>query len=905
MNCPRCQKEITGESSACASCGFSFDDATRRLDSPLSPPVMPSQTQRQSTSFDAIDDARFVPGTILAERYRIMGLLGRGGMGEVYRADDLKLGQPVALKFLSEQFASDSEALARLYREVRIARQVSHPNVCRVYDIGELEGQHFLSMEFIRGEELSSLLRRIGRLPAAKATEIARQICAGLAAAHNRGVLHRDLKPANVMIDEHGHARLTDFGIAALAEEIRGDEIRAGTPAYMSPEQLAGKDLTAKSDIYSLGLVLYELFTGKKAFSAPTLPALLDLRNSDSTPSTPSSLVKNIDPLVERVILRCIEKDPDGRPDSALQVAAALPGGDPLAAALAAGETPSPEAVAAAPTEGTLRPVRAFTCFALLLIGLTLSVLLADKTRLHRRVPLTKSPEVLQDRAREIISKFGYDKSVDSAYGMDVEDAYLRYLREHDSSAARWEKISSGQPAAILFWFRQSPRYLVPYSRVVVRADDPPETVSGMAKAELDMQGRLISFAGVPARNEQTVDPASVAGYDWRNLFVEADLDPSSFQPTAPRRLPDHYADTRAAWEGVSPGRPDIPIRVEAAAYRGEPVYFQIIYPWNNSTGQVDAQTGGQVRIVQTLAFVCILAVLFGGMLLALRNLRLGLGDRKGAFRLAVFLFVLNMISQWIIGGHHIPQLQVEFNIFIRHFAISLFYAGLLWSMYIALEPFVRGRWPHRIISWSRLLGGNFRDPLVGRDLLIGGLFGVALNLLYGVWTLAPKWLGRAPDLSSTVTGLLGFRGFLQQFMLILTQDTLLTALALLLVLLLLSFVFRKDWLTALASWVLFTFALAATGHNLGIDIFFGGLIAAAIIFAAMRFGLLVSVFLFLFVSVSYELPMTSDFSVWYATNALFALVFLVALGAFGCYVSLGGAHAFQSRAVTRASLPH
>jgi serine/threonine-protein kinase len=149
---------------------------------------------------------------MVAERYRIVGLLGRGGMGEVYRADDLKLGQPVALKFLPEHLLSDGAALARFHREVRIARQVSHQNVCRVYDIGEVDGRHFLSMEFIKGEELALLLRRIGRLPSDKATDIVRQLCAGLAAAHNRGVLHRDLKPANVMIDENGNVRLTDFG---------------------------------------------------------------------------------------------------------------------------------------------------------------------------------------------------------------------------------------------------------------------------------------------------------------------------------------------------------------------------------------------------------------------------------------------------------------------------------------------------------------------------------------------------------------------------------------------------------------------------------------------------------------------------------------------------------------------
>ena len=190
----------------------------------------PSARSSHSTSFDSIDDARFVPGTILAERYRIVGLLGKGGMGEVYRADDLKLGQPVALKFLPDHLLSDGAALARFHREVRVARQVSHKNVCRVYDIGEVDGRHFLSMEFIKGEELSSLLRRIGRLPEDKAIQIARQICAGLAAAHDVGVLHRDLKPANVMIDENGNARITDFGLAGLTEEFADDEVSPARP---------------------------------------------------------------------------------------------------------------------------------------------------------------------------------------------------------------------------------------------------------------------------------------------------------------------------------------------------------------------------------------------------------------------------------------------------------------------------------------------------------------------------------------------------------------------------------------------------------------------------------------------------------------------------------------------------
>lgn len=163
--------------------------------------VQPGHASHSSSSFD---EGRFPAGTLLAGRYRILGLLGRGGMGEVYRANDMKLGQPVALKFLPESTASNQQMLARLHAEVRIARQVSHPNVCRVYDISEVDGAVFFTMEYVDGEDLGSLLRRIGRLPADKGVEIARRLCAGLAAAHDKGVLHRDLKPANIMIDGRG-----------------------------------------------------------------------------------------------------------------------------------------------------------------------------------------------------------------------------------------------------------------------------------------------------------------------------------------------------------------------------------------------------------------------------------------------------------------------------------------------------------------------------------------------------------------------------------------------------------------------------------------------------------------------------------------------------------------------------
>src|SRR5258708_23663867 len=334
MFCSKCGAQVSPNGRFCSACGESVDadngapllgnegsleGATiapsfpepRKTPSPL-PSVRTPRAPSSSnplTSSDPISGGRFAPGQIIAQRYRVVALAGRGGMGEVYRAEDLTLGQVVALKFLPEALSQDAAALSRFHAEVRTARQVSHPNVCRMFDIGEADGILFLTMEYVDGEDLASVVRRVGRLSPDKATEIARQVCAGLAAAHERGVIHRDLKPANVMLDGAGKIRITDFGLAGIAASIKGADVRAGTPAYMAPEQLAGRDVSTKSDLYSLGLILYEILTGKRAFEAATLPELMKQRESGAV-TNPSTLVRELDSLEERVILRCLETVP-------------------------------------------------------------------------------------------------------------------------------------------------------------------------------------------------------------------------------------------------------------------------------------------------------------------------------------------------------------------------------------------------------------------------------------------------------------------------------------------------------------------------------------------------------------------------------------------------------------------
>ncbi len=322
----------------CPHCGGTLPEAeslpTEVL--PESPTVVPRPSLDVSGGARPPGSAQLQPGAVLAGRYRIVSLAGRGAMGEVYRAEDLRLDQTVALKFLPPALADDPERLARLLNEVRIARQVSHPNVCRVYDVGETDGRPFLTMEFIAGEDLASLLRRKGRLPENEAFGIARQLCAGLAAAHERGVLHRDLKPSNVMVDDRGVARITDFGLAEAGVAIVGRKAREGTPSFMAPEQLAGTEVTQQSDIYALGLMLYEIFAGRSAFPEPGADPLAQRRTAP--PPAPASVARGVDPSVSRLVLRCLDPDPAQRPRTARAVTAALPGGLPLGAALAAAQ---------------------------------------------------------------------------------------------------------------------------------------------------------------------------------------------------------------------------------------------------------------------------------------------------------------------------------------------------------------------------------------------------------------------------------------------------------------------------------------------------------------------------------------------------------------------------------------
>ena len=657
-------------------------------------------------------------------------------MGEVYKAEDLKLDHAVALKFLPETLSLSPSALARFHGEVRIARQVSHPNVCRVYDIGEVDGLNFLTMEFIDGEDLASLLRRIGRPQADKAVEVARQLCAGLAAAHDAGVVHRDLKPHNVMIDGRGKARITDFGVAALAREVRQENVVAGTPAYMAPEQLRGEMATIRSDIYSLGLILYELFTGKRAIQAGTLAEAVMHHSAGSMVTSPSHVVQDIDPVVERVILRCLEKDPAARPASAIQVAAALPGGDPLQAALAAGETPSPEMVAASGSTDAMKPALAIAIGFVAITVLVIFAILGSRQTLQGMTPRDASPEVMAYRAREILKSLGYaDRGVDSAFGFVTDARYLSWDRLHQPVEGRLQRVSRVRPPALPFWYRESPEPMpvlwggLDSAGAPVMPDvslvNPPFGVRGMRYLKLDTQGRLIEFGAIPPEGAGQTPAVPM---QWDVLFRLVGLDPAGFKSAAPEWTPTWAVDEQVAWSGMFPERPDLPIRLEAAAFRGRLVAFKVFGPWGES--------GSFGYTAPLIPSIISNALLLFSLVLAWINMRTGRGDRRGAFRVAAGLFILSLVAS-LLGGHHVSGREELLQVRVM-VAIALFNAAFMYVAYLAIEPQVRRRWPKVLVGWSRLLTGHIRDPLIGREVLIGLALGAGLAVgQYTVYVVA------------------------------------------------------------------------------------------------------------------------------------------------------------------------
>lgn len=766
-------------------------------------------------------------------------------MGQVYRADDLTLGQTVALKFLAHQHSS-----GRIYEEVRIGRQISHPNVCRLYDIAQVDGQQFITMEFVDGEDLASLLRRIGRLPTEKALMLTREICAGVAAAHEKGVIHRDLKPANVMIDGRGRARVTDFGLALAGN---GASDLAGTPLYMAPEQFDGAAASVRSDIYALGLVLYEIFTGRRPFDFASADQVLDGKRRGHFPA-PSQIARDIPPAVERVIERCLDSNPRSRPESVEGVLRELPGFDPLAAAIAAGETPSPGMVAAAAERGDLSRVAAWTLLSLSIAGLIAYAALTSQTMLYRRLPVLKPPDVLADNANAILEATG--------------QALMR------ADSAGYFLAAPGE--LLRFHWRQSPQPISVSSGLEprVRDDDPPWDVPGMAGVITDPAGTLVELTVVPPRKE--APPAHRAPVDWSPFLRFAHIG-GALEPVASIWSAPVDSDAKQAWmtgDGT---------RIEAASYHGRPVWFAVIAPGSRPGSQLlqlilKFNVGSGV-----VAFVVMIIFLISAIVLANRNLRRGQGDRRAAVSIAAFEFVTGFAA-FLMRAHHAPSALSEALLTVKVAFMTTSLALLMWCAYVAIEPLVRRRWPATLIGWNRLLERRFLDPMVGRDALIGGTVGTLSALAWQAAVLTPG----TPLMNNVFSGLSDLReiGFFIGFALSQAVMGVLSAATVLLALHILTRSFRAALtLYFVAAWL---FLVGDASGALWYRMAYAAVVAAALLVLFIRFGLLaLSVAAFPFFLLR-TVPLTLDPNAWYFGRSLFVLLLLGLLLFFGFFISLG-----------------
>jgi len=311
MKCPHCDFDIPSGTRFCGNCGSSLYPSEK-----VSPP--PAETLRMPLK-------ELATGTLFARRYEVIEELGKGGMGRVYKVFDKKIKEKVALKLLRPEISLDEETVERFSNELKYARRIIHKNVCRMFDLGEEEGTHFITMEYVSGEDLKSMIRMMGRLSPGQAVSITRQVCEGLAEAHQLGVVHRDLKPQNIMIDREGNARIMDFGIARSlkARGITDGGIIIGTPEYMSPEQVEGKEVDQRADIYALGVILFEMLTGKVPFEGDT-PLSIAVKHKTEAPQDPSKLNAQVPLDFSQLILKCLEKDKKNRPQGAEEVLSQL-----------------------------------------------------------------------------------------------------------------------------------------------------------------------------------------------------------------------------------------------------------------------------------------------------------------------------------------------------------------------------------------------------------------------------------------------------------------------------------------------------------------------------------------------------------------------------------------------------
>ncbi|MGA8233920.1 MAG: hypothetical protein WB795_20760, partial [Candidatus Acidiferrales bacterium] len=490
------------------------------------------------------------------------------------------------------------------------------------------------------------------------------------------------------------------------------------------------------------------------------------------------------------------------------------------------------------------------------------------------------------------VAALGYpSQAVDHAGGFTYDDEYLHYIEGKHQPGAPTNSIFAQRPSVLLYWYRLSPRYFEPsgFSNMsltpgVVLPDDPPSTLSGTIDIQVDTEGRLNYFQAIPPQ-QQDLPPSATAppAPDWNALFTAAGLDVSRLQPAVPEWTSLVASDSRAAWTGTWPGS-GLPLRVEAAAFQGRPVYFSFSGPWSVPVRMREHQQSKLSEAGGILEVSIFVGVILLGAWRAYAHFRTAKGDRRGAARLAIAVFGTEILLA-VFHAHLTPSAYMIF-IFVLTVSTGLFVTGVLWAVYLALEPYVRRHWPQTIITWTRMIDGRWRDPLVGRDLLFGVLLGVLWSAIFmlgyfgrtraGAFNQFPvtDYLrGFAPTISTCLGNVINsvFGTMIFFFALVLLRALL-----------------KNRWLAAAAFVLLFTAPRALGSSIWPTQIVIWGSIYGIAAISVVRFGFVVLAVGSFTANLLLNLPYPLDPGRWYAVDVYFVVAGLLAIAVWGFYNSLG-----------------
>jgi serine/threonine-protein kinase len=591
------------------------------------------------------------------------------------------------------------------------------------------------------------------------------------------------------------------------------------------------------------------------------------------------SVAADIDPAVEKVIRRCLDPDPAKRPANALAVAAALPGGDPLAMALAAGETPSPEMVAAAGTVEGMPRKWALVSLALVVVFLLVQIPVRQQRTAFFRAALDQPPEVLAHLSRAVAESFGYTrKPADSHIWLEHRwdlPSYLSTLPE----PRQWDEWYAAE-SPIVSNYRESLSPLDAWPYGLVNRTNPTPLSAGMAGIVLDGNGDLRDFVAMPyAAGSSPTQPETV--------FRAAGLELKGFTETTPEEAPTRPFDQRRAWRGPHPKIPNTELVVEAASWKGQitQASVTIVKPKTVSNAASGPTLLGRVRVgaIWTMQTFAALVV----FLMAVRNLRLRRTDLHGALRVAAACFLLAGLA-WA-GALHPLASDALLNHALAAAGDWLLSAAILFLVYLALEPEVRARWPHSIVTWNRVLAGRWRDPQVASDILIGAAVGVGMFTFFKLVFLLISRHVEPVSFDVSLRFALGTRQWIGGHASGLS-DALRTGLMIFLCIFGMRQMLRRDALAAVAAALLFTMVQGEViyAENWALMTLLYLLVYSALAFVLLRCGLVATIAAVFFADSGNAVLLGWDWTTWYAPYGVASLLLLIGIAVWAFWRSLG-----------------